>query len=121
MFAVIQVGDPEAFEQCEHAEAKIHPVPKVNPQELAWRVNERVAVCHLPNLSTYASLTAFRNAFAHDGHQQQNGQEHRGPEANALARHGNVQPEGAKRKHGDDGARKLNCKEIWVLKTQQFR
>ena len=32
-------------------------------------------------------LTAFRNAFARDGHQQQDGQEHRGSEADALARY----------------------------------
>ena len=70
-------------------------------------------------LSTYLApicLTTFRNAFAREGHQQQDGQEHRGSEADALARHRNVQPEGAKRKHGDDGARQYNCKEVWVLK-----
>ena len=65
-------------------------------------------------------LTAFRNAFARDGHQQQDGQEHRGSEADALARHRNVQPEGAKRKHGDDGARQYNCKEVWVLKCAEL-
>ena len=65
-------------------------------------------------------LTAFWNAFPRDGHQQQDGQEHRGSEADTLARHRNVQPEGAKRKQGDDGARQYNCKEVWVLKCAEL-
>ena len=80
------------------------------------------SVCLSLYLSIYRPLiclTAFWNAFAHEGTQQQDGQEHRGSEADALARHRNVQPEGAKRKQGDDGARQQNCKEVWMLKTKQ--
>eukprot|EP00964_Phaeocystis_antarctica_P119207 scaffold82948_cov60-Phaeocystis_antarctica.AAC.2 len=77
------VRDDTALERRDQAKREVDPVDQVDPQH----------------------LTATRYHLTHESHEHQDGEEHGGAEADALARFGHIEPEGPEREHRDEYAR----------------